>query len=196
MLLFSSQIVGISKFLDTNFIIKRKKNPKKVVAPTNFYDYNEGIKVPNMVVIDGEGNNLGVLTKFDALNIAREAELDLVLVSPNAKPPVARIVDYSKLKYERSKKARKSQSKQMENKEWWFSPTISDRDIQIKLEKAKEFIVKGGNAKLTVKWKRKALPEQMNAVMDKILIQIADFAKPVSEVLREGRNLSILVKQK
>ncbi len=149
-----------------------------------------------MVVIDAEGTNLGVLTKFDALNLARETELDLVLVSPNAKPPVARIVDYSKLKYERSKKAKKSQSKQLENKEWWFSPTISERDIQIKLEKAKDFLAKGGNAKLTVKWKRKALPEQLKAVMDKILIQIADFAKPVSEVSKEGRNLSILVKQK
>ncbi len=149
-----------------------------------------------MVVIDAEGTNLGVLSKFDALNLAKEAELDLVLVSPNAKPPVARIVDYSKLKYERSKKAKKGQSKQIENKEWWFSPTISDRDIQIKLEKAKDFLTKGGNAKLTVKWKRKAMPEQLKAVMDKILIQIADFAKPVSEVSKEGRNLSILVKQK
>ncbi len=149
-----------------------------------------------MVVIDAEGNNLGVLSKFDALNRAREAELDLVLVSPNANPPVARIVDYSKLKYERSKKARKSQSKQIENKEWWFSPNIAERDIQIKLEKVKEFIAKGGNAKLTVKWQRKALPEQLKAVMDKILTQSSEFSKPVSEVLREGRNLSILVKSK
>jgi len=163
---------------------------------TNFYDYNEAIRIPSMVVIDHEGNNLGVLTKFDALAIAKEAELDLVLVSPSAKPPVARIVDYSKLKYERSKKARKGQSKQIENKEWWFSPTINERDIQIKLNKAKEFLTKGGNAKLTVKWKRKAMPEQLKSVMDKILIEIADYAKPVSEVLREGRNLSILVKQK
>lgn len=186
----------LGKFLDLNSIIKKKKNPKKVVKVTNFYDYNEAIKIPTMVVIDPEGNNLGVLTKFDALNAARELELDLVLVSPSAKPPVARIVDYSKLKYERSKKARKGQSKQIENKEWWFSPTINERDIQIKLAKAKDFLVKGGNAKLTVKWKRKATPEQLKSVMDKILIQITDFAKPVSEVLREGRNLSILVKQK
>lgn len=163
---------------------------------THFYDYNESIRIPSMVVIDPEGNNLGVLSKFDALSIARESELDLVLVSPNAKPPVARIVDYSKLKYERSKKARKAQSKQIDNKEWWFSPTISERDIKIKLEKAKEFLTKGGSAKLTVKYKKRALPEQMKGVMDKILLEIAEFAKPVSEVLREGRNLSILVKSK
>jgi translation initiation factor IF-3 len=149
-----------------------------------------------MVVIDAEGNNLGVLSKFDALNLAKEAELDLVLVSPNANPPVARIVDYSKLKYERSKKARKGQTKPIENKEWWFSPTIADRDLQIKLEKVKDFLSKGGNAKLTVKWKKRTLPEQIKGVMDKILIQSAEFAKPMSEVLREGRNLSILVKLK
>ncbi|CAG1022936.1 Translation initiation factor IF-3 [Patescibacteria group bacterium] len=149
-----------------------------------------------MVVIDAEGNNLGVLSKFDALNLAKEAELDLVLVSPNANPPVARIVDYSKLKYERSKKARKGQTKPIENKEWWFSPTIADRDLQIKLEKVKDFLSKGGNAKLTVKWKKRTLPEQIKGVMDKILVQSAEFAKPMSEVLREGRNLSILVKLK
>lgn len=149
-----------------------------------------------MVVIDAEGNNVGVLSKFDALNLARESELDLVLVSPNANPPVARIVDYSKLKYERSKKARKSQTKQIENKEWWFSPNIAERDIQIKLEKVKEFVSKGGNAKLTVKWQRKALPEQLRLVMEKVVAQSSEFSKPVSEVLKEGKNLSILVKSK
>lgn len=149
-----------------------------------------------MVVIDSDGNNLGELLKLDALAVAKEQELDLVLVSPSAKPPVARIVDYSKLKYERSKKARKSQSKQIENKEWWFSPTIAERDILIKIEKVKEFIAKGGNAKLTVKWQKRSLPEQLKKVMDKIVELTSDSAKPVSEVLREGRNLSILVKSK
>lgn len=139
---------------------------------------------------------MGELSKFEAIEKAREKELDLVLVSPNANPPVARIVDWAKFKYEKSKKLRKAKNKPIETKEWWFKPTIEDRDIQLKMEKVKKFLIKGGNAKLTVKYQHKTPYEQMKKTYDKIFGMIDEFAKPISDMLREGRNLSIIVKSK
>ncbi len=147
-----------------------------------------------MVVIDEQGNNLGELAKFDAVRIAKERELDLVLVSPNAATPVARIVDFSKFKYEKSKKLRKNKGKTLETKEWWFKPTIEDRDLKLKLEKVKKFVDKGGSAKLTVKYIPRTPPDAIPNTMKRLLVLAQEFVKPVSEVMREGRNQSILVK--
>ena len=147
-----------------------------------------------MVVIDNEGVNLGSLQREKAMDIAYDRGLDLVLVSPNSNPPVARIADWAKFKYERSKKLRKNKGKTQELKEWWFKPSIEDRDIQLKLDKVKKFVDKGGLAKLTVKYVNKTLPEAIKATMDKIMVHVTDNLKPTSEVTKEGRNLSIFVK--
>lgn len=160
------------------------------------YDYNERIRVPSLRVIDENGENLGVLSKFDALNLAKERGLDLVLVSPEAEVPVGRIIDWAKFKYEKSKKARKAKSKNVETKEWWFKSTIEERDVKFKLDKVKDFISKGGTAKLTVRYVYKTPIEKVRTTIDKILEMVVLFSKPVSEVTREGKNLSILVKSK
>ncbi len=147
-----------------------------------------------MIVIDEKGENLGVLSKTDAINIAKERELDLVLVSPGAAKPVARIVDWSKFKYEKSKKLRKNKGKIVETKEWWFKPTIEDRDLVLKLEKVKKFLKKGGNAKLTVKFVHKTPYELMQATYARLSEKYVEFAKPVGPVAKEGKNISIIVK--
>lgn len=147
-----------------------------------------------MVVIDENGENLGFLSKFDALNIAKERELDLVLVSPNSERPVARIVDWAKFRYEKSKKLRKNKGKAVEIKEWWFKPNIGDRDMDLKLEKVKKFLSKGGNAKLTVKYVHKTPFEAMRETFDKLSTRYIEFAKPVGEMSKEGRNLSVIVR--
>lgn len=123
--------------------------------------------------------------------------MDVVLVSPGSNPPVARIVNFSKFKYEKSKKARKTKGKTTETKEWWFKPNITDRDVMVKLEKVKKFVAKeNGTAKLTAKFVHRTQYDQMKALMDKIYRLADEHFKIISEVQREGKNLSILVKQK
>lgn len=148
------------------------------------------------VVIDENGENLGKLNKFKALDIAKERELDLVLVSPNAPEPVAKIVDWSKFKYEKSKKARKNKAKPVENKEWWFSPKIGDNEIDIKLNNVKRFLEKGGNAKITIKFERKTIPGSMESTFERVKLKYLEFAKETSTMAREGKNLSIMLRHK
>jgi len=149
-----------------------------------------------MIVIDDAGTNLGVLTKADAIVIAKEKDLDLVLVSPNAQTPVAKIVDWAKFKYEKSKKLRKNKGKTLESKEWWFKPSIEDRDIKLKLQQVKRFVDKGGMAKLTIKYVPRTPIEAIRGAMDRLLNISQELVKITSEVTKEGKNLSILVKTK
>lgn len=119
------------------------------------------------------------------------------MVSPNSAIPVGRIVNWSKFKYERSKKNRKAKQKGNEMKEWWFNSTIEDFHIQFKLEDIKKFLNKtGGVAKITVRYVSKTAPELVNSKMQAILKLTEEWFKPVTPTTREGRNLSILVKKK
>ena len=148
------------------------------------------------MVIDENGENLGEMDKLDALNLAKSKELDLIVVS--SRPDgvsVTKIGDIAKSKYEKTKKLRKNKGKASEMKEWWFKPQIQERDLEIRVEKVRKFLVKGGGtAKLTVKFVKKTMPEQMNITMRLIQEKIAPFAKPISDVAREGKNQSIIVK--
>lgn len=155
---------------------------------------NERIRAQKVVVIDENGENLGLKDRLEALDIARERELDLVLVSPNLENPVAKIVDFSKFKYEKSKKLRKNKGKTLETKEWWFKPNIGDRDIDMKLENVKKYLKKGGTAKLTIKYVHKTPYEMLKLTFDRVLAKAEVFTKPLGEPAKEGRNISILVK--
>lgn len=147
------------------------------------------------MVIDENGENLGEMDKIDALNLAKSKELDLIVVSSRTDGvSVVKIGDIAKSKYEKTKKLRKNKGKASEMKEWWFKPQIQERDLEIRLEKIRKFLTKGGTAKLTVKFVKKTMPEQMNITMRSIQEKIAVFAKPISEVAREGRNQSIIIK--
>jgi translation initiation factor IF-3 len=167
-----------------------------VKKDTFFGEYNQSIKVNQFTLIDEAGNNLGVVSKDEAIRMAQEKELDVVLVSNSGESAVAKIVDWAKYKYEKTKKQRKNKGKSVETKEWWFKPTIGDRDLTIRLKKIKAFLKKGGNAKIVVKPDKKVPYEIINEAMKKISTQIEEFAKPISDVSREGRNLSILIKLK
>lgn len=145
-------------------------------------------------MIDDNGVNLGVLEKSEALEIAYSKNLDLVIVSRNENSVVARITDLAKFKYEKSKKSKKNKGKSNQNKEIWFRANIQERDLLMKLEKAKEFISKGSMVKLTLKGEKKVSYLMMREVMDKIVLNIIDFAKPINSIANEGRNLSITIK--
>lgn len=118
-----------------------------------FYQINHYIKADKLRVIDAAGEQLGVITKSEALKNALDSDLDLVVVAPNASPPVAKIIDFKKFKYQQSKKAREgSKSSKVELKEIRFSPFIADGDLETRLERIREFLSGGDRVKIVVKF--------------------------------------------
>ncbi|NNF08221.1 MAG: translation initiation factor IF-3 [Candidatus Eisenbacteria bacterium] len=113
---------------------------------------NERIRIPTVRVVDDEGGQVGVMSSSDALRLARERGLDLVEVSPNARPPVCRIMDYGKFKYEQSKRAAKARKTQhrITVKEVKFRPKIDDHDFNFKVNHAREFLEANNKVKFTV----------------------------------------------
>ncbi|MBI2022607.1 translation initiation factor IF-3 [Candidatus Daviesbacteria bacterium] len=107
------------------------------------------------MVIDSDGTKLGLLSRDEALRRAKEQELDLVEVAPNIKPPVAKILDFKKFKYEESKKeqAAKKHAKDVELKEIWLSPRIAEHDLQTRLNRVDEFLKEGHKIMFRVKFK-------------------------------------------
>lgn len=146
-------------------------------------------------MISENGELLGVLRREEALKRAQEEDLDLVLISPNEQIPIAKIIDWSKFKYEKEKKLKKSQNAKSETKEWWFKPHISDYDINVKLNKIKDFFKKGITAKITIKSVRGSNYTNMRETIERILKMSEDFATPISEISGEGRNLSVIIKK-
>ncbi len=113
---------------------------------------NERIRIPNVRVVDEEGNQVGVMSSYEALKLAREHGLDLVEVSPNASPPVCRIMDFGKHKYELAKKSAKARKAQhrIQVKEVKFRPKIDDHDFDFKVGHARAFLDERNKVKFTV----------------------------------------------
>ena len=120
----------------------------------NVVIYNNRIRDPELRVVTAEGEQLGILSKEDALKEARNRELDLVLVVPNAKPPVAKIVNLNKYNYELKKRekeqAKRARANVVDVKEVKFRPGIGEHDLQIKMKQAQKFIDRGDKVKLTI----------------------------------------------
>ncbi|EAG2874737.1 translation initiation factor IF-3, partial [Listeria monocytogenes] len=115
---------------------------------------NDGIRARELRLIDQNGEQLGVKSKAEALQIAERANLDVVLVAPNAKPPVARIMDYGKFRFEQQKKDREARKKQkvINIKEVRLSPTIDVNDFNTKLRNARKFLEKGDKVKASIRF--------------------------------------------
>ena len=147
-------------------------------------------------MIDAENKQIGILTKEEALAKAKEAGLDLVEIAPNADPPVARIVDFQKFKYEESKKERGSKKGLMGGlKELWLSPRIEDHDLKVRVDRTEEFLKEGFKVKLTVKFKGREMahPENGRKVLDQAIALLGEGVGVEREAKFEGRNLSIIV---
>ena len=147
-------------------------------------------------MIDSEGKQAGILTKEAALAKAKEEGLDLVEIAPNADPPVARIVDFQKFKYEESKKER-GNKKGSEGglKELWLSPRIEDHDLKVRIDRTQEFLKGGFKVKLTVKFKGREMahPENGRKVLNQTITLLGEGVGVEREAKFEGRNLSIIV---
>ncbi|MFH1387094.1 MAG: translation initiation factor IF-3 [bacterium] len=154
---------------------------------------NERIWAREVRLIDDEGKQLGVVATPEALRLAREKGFDLILIVANSKPPVARIGDYGKLKYDLAKKdkeARKS-SKSGTLKEVKLSPKIADHDFNVRVEKAKELLLKGHKVKATIMFRGREMAHVNlgRVVLDRLIEAIAEHGKADAPSKMEGKNL-------
>ena len=148
-------------------------------------------------MIDSEGNQLGVLQTKEAQKIAEEKELDLVMISPNANPPVCRIMDLGKYIYEQSKKEKEAKKKQKITtlKEIRCSLTIEENDIAIKAKNAKKFLLDGDKVKITVRFKgREAqLGHIGQKILDNFVSKLEDVCVVEKPAKHEGRNMTMVL---
>jgi len=161
---------------------------------------NERIRIREVRLIDENGQQLGIVPTFQALSIARERGLDLVEVAPNAVPPVCRIMDWGKERYEQSRKDRESRrnSKAITIKEVRLKPKTDDHDLDTKTRRAKEFLLEGDKVKLTVLFRgRENLhPEVGRVLLDRMLDQLVPVAIIESPPRLEGRNMTAMLAPK
>ena len=161
---------------------------------------NERIRDKEVRLIGQDGEQLGIMSARDAMKLAREADLDLVKIAPGAKPPVCKIIDYGKYRYELARKEKEAKKKQktVEVKEIRLSPNIDTNDLNTKVNAAKKFISKGNKVKITLRFRGR---EMAHIAQSKHILD--DFAKEVEEVAvvekapkQEGRSISMVLAEK
>jgi len=148
-----------------------------------------------LFVIGSDGEQLGEMSKIDALKMAQEEDLDLIEVAPNAKPPVAKIYSWSKFKYQQEKKKKDSKARPVEQKEMWFKTFIGEGDFNHKIDRIKEFLLKKHSVKITVKGKSRVTQKLLRELLDKVIFTLGDSIMEVTEMPKfEGRNLTHIVR--
>jgi len=158
---------------------------------------NEDIRFPEVRCIGDDGTQYGIISSDEALDIARDKGLDLVLISPNAKPPVVKIMDYGKFKYQQEKKKKEAKKKQkkIEVKEIKLSVKIADNDINYKVKHAREFLEAGKHVKFRVflRGREMAHPEAGVEVLNRVWPMVEDIGNKENEPKFEGRYVNMLV---
>ena len=161
---------------------------------------NDGIRAREVRLIDDKGEQLGVKSKVDALRMAENANLDLVLVAPKAKPPVARIMDYGKYRFEQQKKEREARKKQkvINVKEVRLSPTIDVNDFNTKLRNARKFLQKGDKVKASIRFKGRAITHKEigQEVLDRLANETKDLAIVEQKAKMDGRSMFLVLAPK
>ena len=176
------------------------RRPMAPPQPLNGPRYNEFIQSPKVRVIDQDGENLGVMYTREAMEQAQEAGLDLVEVSPNADPPVAKFLDVGKFKYEAQKKAnaaRKSQKTQ-EIKEIKMRPNIDDHDYDVKMKAIHKFIGEGDKVKVTLRFRGRELAhgELGMRLLQRVQQDVVEQAKVEQHPRMEGRQMLMVLAPK
>ena len=161
---------------------------------------NDKIRAQELRVLGDEGEQMGILSRTEALQIADEKELDLVLVSPDAKPPVAKMMDYGKFKYEQEKKKKEARKNQkiIDVKEVKFSCKIADGDIAYKVKHAIEFLEAGKHVKLRVflRGREMANPEWGIDVLNRVWPMLDEVGILEQDAKRDGRYVNMYVTPK
>jgi len=161
---------------------------------------NQNIRVREVRLIDDEGNQLGVVATADALKMADEKELDLVEVSPNANPPVCKIMDYGKYRFEQEKKLRDSKKNQkvLKLKEIRMQPKIGTGDLDTKAKHIQEFLNEGDKVKITIRFRGRELAhtDLGFGVMDEVLKRLTSAYNIDKPAAMDGRNMSMTISAK
>jgi len=161
---------------------------------------NEQIRIKEVQVIDDQGQKLGVMNSKEAIDIAYEKNLDLVLVAPNGNPPVCKIMNYGKYKFEQAKKEKEARKKQktFEVKEIRLTPNTEEHDFNFKIKNAKKFLNDGNKVKVTVRFRGRELNyvKQGETVLNKFIEEVSDIAVPDKKPSLEGKNMFIILSNK
>ena len=161
---------------------------------------NDEIREPEVRLISESGEQLGVMSSRDALRIAEENEMDLVLISPQAKPPVCKIMDYGKYRFEQTKKEKEARKNQriIEIKEIRMSPGIGDNDFNTKLKNGQKFLLDGDRLKVTIRFRGREMAH--TNIGEELLKNFADQCAEIAVLDKnpklEGRNMSIFLSPK
>jgi len=158
---------------------------------------NDRIRISPVRLIDQHGEQVGIVGTDEARDIAAEAGLDLVEVAPNSRPPVCRIMDYGKYKYEQARKAKEAKKKQhtVTVKEIKLRPKIEEHDYGFKMRHARRFLDEGDKVKFTLRFRGREMthPELGERVLEKIKVDLGGTIVVESDIRREGRTMTMLV---
>jgi translation initiation factor IF-3 len=178
----------VAEFRQNNFQKRtRDKGPKS----------NNRINSPEVQVIASNGKNLGILNTNEAISMAKEEGLDLIEIAPNARPPVCKIIDIGKYKYDAQKKANQAKKKQkkIEVKEIKLRPVTETHDYQFKIKNAQKFISKGDKVKFTIRFKGRELQHAHlgEELMDKIKIDMQEVGKIELDPRFDGKQIIMVI---
>jgi translation initiation factor IF-3 len=159
---------------------------------------NDRIRISPVRLIDENGSQVGVVPVEEALSMARDKDMDLVEVAPDARPPVCRIMDYGRFRYEQQKKAQAARKKQhqIEIKQIKYRPAIDDHDFETKTNKVRKFLSEGHKVRVTVMFRRRDMrrPENGEIVLDRVVETVEDLGKPEDRSRQMmGRDLSVTI---
>ena len=161
---------------------------------------NEQIRDREIRLIGADGEQLGIMSSRDAQKLADEAGLDLVKIAPTAKPPVCKIIDYGKYRYEQARKEKEAKKKQktVELKEIRLSPNIDTNDLNTKINSAKKFIEKGNKVKITLRFRGREMAHmnQSKYILDDFAEALADVAVVEKAPKVEGRSIGMVLAEK
>ena len=161
---------------------------------------NEQIRDKEVRLIGEDGEQLGIVSSRDALKMAEEAGLDLVKIAPTAKPPVCKIVDYGKYKYEQTRKEKEAKKKQkvIDIKEIRLSPNIDTNDLNTKIGAARKFLTKGDRVKITLRFRGREMAHMNNSkhILDDIAQSLSDIAVVEKAPKVEGRSMTMFLTEK
>ena len=151
-------------------------------------------------LIGSQGEQIGVMNSKEALRMAREEELDLVLIAPNANPPVCKIIDYGKYRYEMARKEKEAKKKQkvIEIKEVRLSPNIDENDVNTKAKAARKFLEKGDKVKVSLRFRGREMSHmnQSRHILDDFAEKLSDIAVIDKPAKVEGRSLVMFLSEK
>ena len=173
---------------------------RKISRKQDFDLVNEGIRFKEVLVIDQEGNQLGILSRTEALDRAYDSNLDLLCVAPNSTPPVCKIIDYGRYRFEQQKKAKESKKNQhvTEIKPLRVSPVIDQHDFETKMRQARKWLEEGMKVKVDMRFRGRMMTRQDvgKVVMNRFIETTADIAAVEKQPALEGNIMSVILAPK